>query len=333
MKRLLILTAVLAFGLTSPALSREQMRVVGSSTVFPFSTAVAEALSRTDYKAPVIESTGTGGGFKLFCSGVGMEYPDVANASRAIKSTEVETCKANGVTPIEVKVGFDGIVVANSRESSILSFTKKQLFLALAKQVVVNGKLVDNPYNLWSDIDPSLPPTKIEVLGPPPTSGTRDAFLELVMEAGAKQFPEIKSLSKKERKAIAHSIREDGGYIEAGENDNLIIQKLTANPSAVGIFGFSFLDNNRDKIQGATIEGAEPEFENILEGRYSVSRSLYFYVKREHVSVVASITPYVELFLSENMSGEEGALVDKGLIPLVEEERVKQLKNYLTQTK
>ena len=333
MKRLLMIAAALTFGLTSTASAREQMRVVGSSTVFPFSTAVAEALSRTDYKAPVIESTGTGGGFKLFCSGVGMEYPDVANASRAIKSTEVETCKANGVTPIEIKVGFDGIVVANSRESSSLSFTKKQLFLALAKQVVVNGELVANPYVLWSDIDPSLPSTKIEVLGPPPTSGTRDAFLELVMEAGAKQFPEIKALSKKERKAIAHAIREDGGYIEAGENDNLIIQKLTANPSAVGIFGFSFLDNNRDKIQGATIEGVEPEFENILEGRYSVSRSLYFYVKREHVSVVASITPYVELFLSENMAGEEGALVDKGLIPLVKEERVKQLNNYLTQTK
>jgi phosphate transport system substrate-binding protein len=327
----LILTTILALGISTSAYARDQIRVVGSSTVFPFSTVVAEQFSKTtSFKSPVIESTGTGGGMKLFCSGVGVEHPDITNASRAIKKSEAETCAKNGVTPIEVMVGYDGIAIANSKDSTQLRVSSKELFLALAKEVPVDGVMVLNPYQTWSEINPSLPSTKIEVLGPPPTSGTRDAFLELVMEKGAKTFPELKSLNKKAFKAAAHTIREDGAFIEAGENDNLIVQKLVANPSSVGIFGFSFLEENRDKVQGSFVDGVEPSFEAIADGSYGVSRPLFFYVKKEHLDVIPGIKTYVDLFLSKNMSGDEGYLLDKGLIPLpnFEENRSKVLSSF-----
>lgn len=327
----LILASILALGISTSAYARDQIRVVGSSTVFPFSTVVAEQFSKTtSFRSPVIESTGTGGGMKLFCSGVGVEYPDITNASRAIKKSEAETCAKNGVTPIEVMVGYDGIAIANSKEGPLFRVSSKEIFLALAKEILVNGVMVLNPYQTWSDINPSLPSTKIEVLGPPPTSGTRDAFLELVMEKGAKTFPELKSLDKKAFKAAAHTIREDGAFIEAGENDNLIVQKLVANPSSVGIFGFSFLEENRDKVQGSFVDGVEPSFEAIADGSYGVSRPLFFYVKKEHLEVIPGIKTYVDLFLSEQMSGNEGYLLDKGLIPLpnFEENRNKVLSSF-----
>ena len=315
--------AVLTIG--SQADARDQIRVVGSSTVFPFSTAVAEQFGKTsDFKTPVVESTGSGGGLKLFCSGVGLEHPDITNASRRIKSSEFESCNNNGITIIEVKIGFDGIVLANSKKTDPLTVTKKQIFQALAKDVPIDGKMVPNPYQTWSDIDPSLPNVKIEVLGPPPTSGTRDAFVELAMEGGAKTFENLKALRKEDKKAfkaIAHAIREDGAFIEAGENDNLIVQKLEANPAAVGIFGFSFLDQNADLIQGALVDDIEPTFEAIAGGDYGVSRSLYFYVKKEHVGVVPGIAEFVAEFTSDRAWGPDGYLVDKGLIPLPDAER------------
>lgn len=316
---------VVAGGFAQSAEARDQIRIVGSSTVFPFSTAVAEQFGKsTKYKTPVVESTGSGGGMKLFCAGVGVGHPDITNASRRIKSSEFKKCSDNGITIVEVKVGFDGIVLANSKSTKPLALTKKQVFQALAKEVPVDGKLVANPYRKWSDIDPSLPNAKIEVLGPPPTSGTRDAFVELAMEGGAKAFPMLKDMRSKDKKAfkaVAHSIREDGAFIDAGENDNLIVQKLEANPAAVGVFGFSFLDQNADKIQGATVDGVQPTFEEIASGKYGVSRSLYFYVKKEHVGVVPGIDEYVAEFTSEKAWGEEGYLVDKGLIPLPEADR------------
>ncbi|MEH6629515.1 MAG: PstS family phosphate ABC transporter substrate-binding protein [Halopseudomonas aestusnigri] len=329
-----VLTATAFAGMmmaaTSAAQARDQIRIVGSSTVFPFSTTVAETFGKTTgFKTPVVESTGSGGGMKLFCAGVGVEHPDITNASRRIKASEYEKCTKNGVSITEVKIGFDGIVLANSKQSGRLTLTKKQIFLALAKQVPVDGKMVDNPYQNWSDIDKSLPNSKIEVLGPPPTSGTRDAFVELAMEGGAKKFESLKALRKSDKKAFkafAHTIREDGAYVEAGENDNLIIQKLEANPKAVGIFGFSFLDQNADKIQGSIVEGAEPTFENIAAGDYGVSRSLYFYVKKEHVGSVPGIEEFVKAFTSENAWGDEGYLADKGLIPLPGADR-EQVKN------
>lgn len=297
------------------AAARDQIQIVGSSTVFPFATAVAEQFGqKTSFKTPVVESTGSGGGMKLFCAGVGENTPDITNASRRIKSSEFKKCGENGVTPVEVKVGFDGIVLANAKTAKPMNLTLRQIFLALAKEVPVDGKLAANPYKNWSDIDPSLPNTKIEVLGPPPTSGTRDAFVELAMEGGCKKVDGAKELGL--AKKACHAIREDGAYIEAGENDNLIVQKLEANANAVGIFGFSFLDQNADKIQGAVVDGVSPEFEKIAGGEYAISRSLFFYIKKEHVGVIPGIEEYVAEFTDEGSWGEEGYLVDKGLIPL-----------------
>ena len=316
------LSAVLVAGVAS---ARDKIQIVGSSTVFPFSTAVAEQFGKkTSFSAPVVESTGSGGGMKLFCAGVGEGTPDVTNASRRIKDTEFKKCVENGVTPVEVKIGFDGIVLANAKSGAEFSLTRKQIFQALAKNVPVDGKMVANPYTKWSDIDASLPDLKIEVLGPPPTSGTRDAFVEIAMRGGAKKFDSLKALRKEDKKAfkaIAKDMREDGAFIEAGENDNLIVQKLEANPAALGIFGFSFLDQNADKLKGASVGGTAPEFEEIAAGNYPISRSLFFYVKKEHVGVIPGIEEYVAEFTSEGTWGDEGYLTDKGLIPLPEADR------------
>lgn len=326
-KKMLVASALVAVASAAgSAAARDQIRIVGSSTVFPFSTAVAETFGKTSsFKTPVVESTGSGGGLKLFCSGVGVDHPDITNASRRIKKSEVERCASNGINEIvEVKIGYDGIAMGSAKSGPDLKVTKKQIFMALAKQVPVGGQLVDNPYTMWNEISPSLPAAKIEVLGPPPTSGTRDAFVELVMREGAKAFPELKALRKAEGKkpfrAIADSMREDGVFIEAGENDNLIVQKLEANPNAFGIFGFSFLDQNADKIKGAEVEGVQPTFEAIADGSYGVSRSLFFYVKKAHVGVIPGIEEYVAEFTSDKAAGEEGYLTDKGLIPLPEED-------------
>jgi len=318
--------AGLLLAFAPPAHARDQIRIVGSSTVFPFATAVAEEFGKTSsFKTPVVESTGSGGGLKLFCSGAGVGTPDISNSSRKIKDSEIESCRSNGVEEIvEVKIGYDGIVLANSKAADPIRLTKEQIFRALAKDVPVDGKLVPNPYQNWSDIDPSLPKRAIEVLGPPPTSGTRDAFVELAMEGGAMEIPMLAALREQDKnqfKGVAQAIREDGAYVEAGENDNLIVQKLQSNPAAFGIFGFSFLDQNGDKIQGNLVGGVEPTFENIASGDYGISRSLYFYVKKAHVGVVPGIVEYVAEFTSEGASGEDGYLADKGLIPLPEGER------------
>jgi len=311
---------ILAASYASPAQARDQIRIVGSSTVFPFSTAVAEQFGKTSkFKTPVVESTGSGGGLKLFCESVGMESPDITNASRRIKESEFATCTGNGITISEVKIGFDGIVLANSKKAPRFNLTKAQSFKALAAKVPVDGKLVDNPYKRWNQIDPSLPDEPIEVLGPPPTSGTRDAFVELAMEGGCEEIPEAEGLGLTGK--ACHTIREDGAFVEAGENDNLIVQKLEANPHALGIFGFSFLDQNGDKIQGSTVEGVAPTFENIASGKYGISRSLYFYVKKEHIGQVPGMEEYIAEFTSERAYGPEGYLVDKGLIPLPDADR------------
>ncbi|QCQ21720.1 PstS family phosphate ABC transporter substrate-binding protein [Desulfoglaeba alkanexedens] len=326
------LALVLGLSLMAQAQSsRDYISIVGSSTVYPFATVVAEQFGKTTpFKTPKIESTGSGGGFKLFCAGVGVEHPDITNASRRMKKSEFDQCQANGVKDIvEVKIGYDGIVVANSKSAEPFKLTRKDIFLALAKQVPDpkgSKTLVPNPYKTWKDVNPALPAKKIEVLGPPPTSGTRDAFSELVMEAGAKSFDWIAAIrneDKKRFKAIAHTIREDGAYIEAGENDNLIVQKLVANPDALGIFGFSFLDQNTDKIQGSFIEGVQPTFEAIASGEYPVSRPLFFYVKKAHVDTIPGIREYLAEFTSDKAWGPNGYLSEKGLIPMPDDERAK----------
>ncbi len=316
-----ILSVCLAVFSANSAYARERIQIVGSSTVFPFATAVAERFGQiSDFQTPIVESTGTGGGIKLFCAGVGENTPDISNASRKIKNSEIDKCLSNGVTPIEVKIGYDGIVLANAKSGPSFSLSREQIFLALARNIVINGELVPNPYENWSQIDPSLPNEKIEVLGPPPTSGTRDAFVELVMKEACQEGIE---------KQFCADIREDGAYIDAGENDNLIVQKLEANPGAVGIFGFSFLDQNSDSLKGAMIDGVEAEFENIALGDYPISRSLFFYLKKEHVGIIAGLMEYVEEFTSDAAWGEDGYLAEKGLIPLLEDEREKYRNNAL----
>ncbi len=324
-----VLTLLLLFSIRASAAGRDYISIVGSSTVYPFATVVAERFGKTTkFKTPKIESTGSGGGLKLFCAGVGVKHPDITNASRRIKKSEVEKCSKNGVKDItEIKIGYDGIVIANSKKAQRMKISRRDLFLALAKDVPfrVGEVLIPNPNKTWKDVNPALPDIKIEVLGPPPTSGTRDAFAELALEGGCKKFGWIKAMKKKDKKkykAVCHAVREDGAYIEAGENDVLIVRKLVANPNAFGVFGFSFLDQNADKIQGSIVDGVEPTFENIADGKYPVSRSLYFYVKKAHMGM-PGMKEYIKEFTSEKAWGTDGYLVDKGLIPMPEEEREK----------
>ncbi|MEZ5831204.1 MAG: phosphate ABC transporter permease subunit PstC [Dongiaceae bacterium] len=307
-----------------PAMARDQLHIVGSSTVYPFSTTVAEALSKQSaIKSPVVEATGTGGGFKLFCAGVGEDTPDLAGASRQIKQSETDTCARNGVTKItEIPIGLDGIVIANAKQGPDFAVTRAQLFLALAKTVPQNGQLVANPYRAWNEIDPSLPNERIEVLGPPPTSGTRDAFVELVMDKGCEAFSEILALDGDARKAACQQLREDGSYIDAGENDNLIVQKLQANPAAFGIFGYSFLEQNADTIKAATVEGVAPTYDTISGKQYPVARELYIYVKDAHRAIVPAIDAFVRELVSQRAMGTDGYLAEKGLVPFTSDRHI-----------
>ncbi|MBL1437711.1 MAG: substrate-binding domain-containing protein [Rhodobacteraceae bacterium] len=321
-------TAIALVALTAgAAAAQERISIVGSSTVFPFSTTVAEHFGKaTDFATPVVESTGSGGGLRLFCAGIEADTPDITNASRRIKASEVARCAENGVTDItEVKIGYDGIVLANSVEAVQFDLSLRDIFLALAANVPDgNGGTMPNPYETWAEVNPALPAIRIEVMGPPPTSGTRDAFAELAMEGGCKTFDWIADLKKEDKsayKALCHTLREDGAYVEAGENDNLIVQKLAANPDALGIFGYSFLEQNADLVQGSIVGGVAPEFEAIAAGDYPVSRSLYFYVKNAHVGEVPGIAEFIAEFSNEDTWGEFGYLAEKGLIPMGEAER------------
>ena len=329
MLKKLFFLSLLNFVFIYSVTSRDQINIVGSSTVYPFSTVVAENFgNKTGIKVPKIESTGSGGGMKLFCKGLGTGHPDITNASRRIKKNEFNQCKENGIDVVEIKVGYDGIVIANSKKAKLLNLTKRQIFLALAKQVPEGnkegGSLVDNPNKKWSDIDPNLPNKKIEVLGPPPTSGTRDAFNELAIEGGCKTFPKLKAIKKQDKKkykAICRAVREDGAFIEAGENDNLIVQKLVENENAFGVFGFSFLIENEDKIQGSTVDGKAPTMETIADKSYGVSRPLYFYVKLAHVDVIPGIREFLAEYTSDDSWGPGGYLEERGMIPMPENER------------
>ena len=329
MKRFLLTASLIALTAVPAFAARDQIRIVGSSTVYPFTTAVAEQFGKASgMKTPVVESTGTGGGMKLFCAGAGEDTPDFTNASRRIKKSEFEDCAKNGVTEIiEIKVGFDGLSIAQSKDAKELALTKQQVFQALAKDVPdKDGKLIPNPNKMWSDIDPSLPAVKIEVLGPPPTSGTRDSFAELVMEAGALKFPTIEELKKSDAKAfekVWKSIREDGAYVEAGENDNLIVQKLQANPNALGIFGYSFLEQNGNAIKDVAIDGVKASYETIADGSYKVSRPLFVYAKKQHIGVIPGMNEFIAEYVSDKALGEDGYLAEKGLVTLPGEQAEK----------
>ena len=331
-QRRLLAAALLALGVgglgsaAQAQVARDYINIVGSSTVYPFATVVAERFGRaTRFKTPKIESTGSGGGIKLFCNGLGIRHPDIANASRRITESEVASCARNGVEEVvEFVIGYDGIVLAASREADPMPLTLREVYLALAKNVpdTAGGeRFVPNPYRAWADLNPRLPASRIEVLGPPPTSGTRDAFLELAMEGGCDTFDWVAALDGDSHQVACHTIREDGAYIEAGENDNLIVQKLDANPAAVGIFGYSFLEQNTDKVQALPIDGVRPQFETISNGTYPIARPLYFYVKKAHVGVIPGIDGYLREFTGETAAGDFGYLSDLGLVPLPDDER------------
>lgn len=313
MNKFILALAILVMSV-NVAEARNHLQIVGSSTVFPFATAAAEGFAKSSgHPAPVIESTGSGGGMKLFCAGIGVGTPDITNASRQIKQSEIDLCKSNGVTPIEYKIGYDGIVLGSSKKAAAISLTKEQLWKAVAKNVWLNGRWVANPYRKWSHIDKSLPNTEILIYGPPPTSGTRDAFVELVSDHVCRK---VYGMDKKTAKAECRPMREDGRFVEAGENDNLMVQKLQKDKHAFGIFGFSFLDQNEDSIQGAKIDGALPTFDAIADGSYAISRSLFFYAKKEHVEFIPGMKEFIDYFMSDKVIGKEGIAVDKGLIPL-----------------
>ncbi|MSP43453.1 MAG: phosphate ABC transporter substrate-binding protein [Alphaproteobacteria bacterium] len=328
-KKQIALSVLMAGAMTGAAQARDQVQAVGSSTLFPFATAVAEQVGKlSGGKTPIVESTGTGGGFKLFCSGGGENTPDVSNASRQIKTSEVDLCANNGAGPlIEIKIGYDGIVLANSKSATQMKLSLLDIFNALAKELPSGeGKTIPNPNKTWKDVNPSLPDVQIEVMGPPPTSGTRDAFVELAMEGGCQSFPWVKSLKgtfDPQFKKICDTLREDGAWIDAGENDNLIIQKLVANPNAIGVFGYSFLERNTDKVQGSFVENVVPDFDMIAAGAYKISRPLFIYIKANHLDTVSGLKPFIAEFISEMAWGPDGYLAEKGLIPLPDDARSK----------
>ena len=321
----LAVAAVAGLVMTAPVIAeaRDQIRIVGSSTVFPYTQAVSEEYAnKTSFSAPVVESTGTGGGMKIFCQGVGADHPDFTGASRAMKQSEYELCQQNGIDSItEALLGYDGLSIAVSRKGEALDVSKAQLFLALAAEVPQDGKLVANPYRKWSDIDSSLPDTQIQIFGPPPTSGTRDAFVELVMEEGCEHFDEIKSLAGDRMGEVCSRMRQDGPFIEAGENDNLIVQRLNSDPTAYGIFGYSFLYENQDTLQAVKVEGVAPDADTIASGEYGVSRPLFFYVKNAHRGVIPGLNEFIEEYMSETALGPDGYLAERGLVALSDEKR------------
>ncbi|SET58569.1 phosphate ABC transporter substrate-binding protein, PhoT family [Marinobacter segnicrescens] len=305
--------------LSTPAMARDTISIVGSSTVYPFATVVAERFgSNTDFPTPKLESTGSGGGLKLFCQGIGTQHPDITNASRRMKPSEFDLCQSNGVEDItEFRIGSDGIVIASSRDADNLELTLEQLFLALGKEVPSpddESKLVPNPYEKWSDIDASLPNVAIRVMGPPPTSGTRDSFNELALQGGCEDLPAVADMDEDQMESVCQSIREDGAFIEAGENDNLIVQKLIDDDSMYGVFGYSFLEENSDRLQAATLNGKVPTAEAIAADDYPVARSLFFYVKKAHVGVVPGIKEYAAEFTGVGAMGPNGYLKTVGLI-------------------
>jgi phosphate transport system substrate-binding protein len=311
--------------LAAPAFaqSRDQIRIVGSSTVFPYTQAVAEQFTgMTGMKAPVVESTGTGGGMQIFCGGVGPDFPDITGASRAMTQSEYEACQTNGVDNVtEVLLGYDGLSIAHSIDGPDLDLSKAQIFQALASEVEVDGQIVPNPYKNWNEIDAALPAEPIQVFGPPPTSGTRDAFVELVMHEGCEAFPAIAALEGDKKDEVCERMRQDGPFIEAGENDNLIVQRLQADPHSLGIFGYSFLFENTDKLKAVAVDGVAPNEETIASGEYAVSRPLFIYVKNAHRGVIAGLDEFLTEYVSEEAFGPDGYLPERGLIPLGDAER------------
>jgi phosphate transport system substrate-binding protein len=318
--------ALVAVSATAAA-ARDELRIVGSSTVFPYTQAVAEQFANnTGAPSPIVESTGTGGGMKIFCGGIGEQHPDITGASRAMKASEFELCQTNGVTEItEALIGFDGLSMAVSRESEFnWDLTLGDIYLALAAQVPVDGEWKDNPYKMWSEINPDLPAVEILAYGPPPTSGTRDAWVELAMHAGCEELDFVKDggFDGDWVGENCSRMRTDGPFVEAGENDNLIVQRIEADSNAFGIFGYSFLFENLDKLKGVLIEGVEPTMDTIADKSYPVSRPLYFYVKNAHRGVIPNLNEFIEEYMSDDALEATGYLSERGLVALEDSRRM-----------
>lgn len=306
------------------AVAREEIRIVGSSTVFPYTQAVAETFANvTGAPSPIVESTGTGGGMKIFCGGIGEQYPDITGASRAMKASEWALCQENGVTDIsEALIGFDGLSIATSRGAETdWDLSLVDIYNALAAQTEVDGAWVDNPNQTWADVRADLPAVEILVYGPPPTSGTRDAFVELAMHEGCEQLSFVEGKDGDWIKENCSRMRQDGPFVEAGENDNLIVQRLNADPNAMGIFGYSFLYENLDTLKGVRIEGVEPSIETIADKSYPVSRPLYFYVKNAHRGVIPNLDAFLEEYMSDDALEADGYLAERGLVALSDDKR------------
>ena len=340
MKKLLGVAAATALLTCASAAhaARDYVWAAGSSTVFPFSTRVAENFAKkTGKKSPKVESLGTGGGIKMFCGGMGEGFPDIANASRPMKKSEFEACKAKGVKDIvEIKIGFDGIVIAMDKKAPDYNFKLEHLYLGLAQNALRGGQFVANPYKNWKEVGSNLPSNRILVYGPPPTSGTRDAWIELGVEAGAKKFPTIKALHDKDDKAFKAKVdpmRTDGGWIDAGENDNAIVGTITKTPGALGVFGYSFLEENGNRIKAAAVNGVKPTAQTIASGQYPVSRSLYIYVKKANVGVTPGLKDFLAEFVSDAATGRGGYLQGRGLIllPPAQHQAAKAAASQLTQ--
>lgn len=310
--------ALIAAAAATPALARDQVRVVGSSTVFPFSVTVAEQFGKLpNMKAPVVESTGTGGGFRLFCAGIGVQHPDIANASRRITAREFEDCGKNNISVTEVKIGYDGIVFAFASGGPAMNVTVEQLWLAIAKTVPVNGQMVANPYKKWNQINPALPNTDIVIYGPAANHGTRDAVVELVLDEGCKNLAEVKAITdNRARQQACRTVREDGAWVDVADAYNVTVDRTLKTPGSLGVIGFGFYENNRARLSVAKVGGVDVTFDNIASGKYPVARSMFFYVKREHVGVVPGLKEFVLEFVSRKAAGEDGYLVEKGLIPM-----------------
>jgi len=332
MKKLILAAAISL--LATSASARDQISIAGSSTVLPFATIIAEEMGKNpNFKTPVVESGGSSVGKKGVCQGIGTQFIDIGNASSRMKQSELDFCNKNGVTLTEIKVGYDGIVVAHSIDGNPLNISKAELGMALTAEVPAcyegSGRnfncdeWIPNPFKKWSDINPELPNTEIRVYGPPTTSGTRASYAEMVNQkgyCGKDKIAKAASKARGDKKGKkCRAMRADGAYVEAGEQDNLIVQKLQEDSNAYGIFGFSYLDQNSDTLQGAVISGTEPTFENIAAGDYAVSRALWFYVKHAHVGVVPGIKEYMNTWVAN--WNEDGILSDAGMIPMPQEER------------
>jgi phosphate transport system substrate-binding protein len=321
----LALAAVSATG--ALAQSRQEVRIVGSSTVFPYTQAVSEQFANlTGAPAPIVESTGTGGGFQAFCGGIGEAHPDLTGASRAIKESEWELCQTNGVTDItEALIGYDGLSIVVSRANEFAwDMTLAEVYLALGAQVPVDGAWADNPYTMWNEINPAFPELPILVYGPPPTSGTRDAFVELALWAGCEQLPFVSEggYDGDWVEENCSRMRTDGPFVEAGENDNLIVQRLVADANAMGIFGYSFLFENEDQLKGVLIGGVEADFDTIATFDYPIARPLYFYVKNAHRGVIPNLQEFIEEYMSDDALAPGGYLSERGMVTLLDEPRV-----------